>query len=132
MLLDFGLVKTLEEYNLSHKDGISHKDFVEYVANKSFLRFVLRINYFLDSKEKLFRRIDAAVEDCIERDYIKRDSGKKLLVTARGRDLVRLPLGFFEDFLRSRKRTVVGGVAISVIAWLITHLWPWVSSRIGI
>lgn len=138
MLLQRRLVKILDEYNLNNQVGIIRQAFVLYVIENKLWP---RINYFWYKKDKFCRKIDAILGDCIRGTYgyiSEDDDGKTILVTIKGRDFIKIPLGFFEEFLKRRKRTshfLFGGalgVIISVLTWFVVHFWPWISSKLGL
>jgi len=130
MLLQRRLVKILEEYNLNNQYGITRQDFVAFITENKLWP---RINYFWYKKNKFSRKVDAVLGDCIRGAYgyiSEDDDGLTILVTTRGRDFIKMPLGFFEEFLKRRKRTshfLFGGalgVVITALAWFIAYLWP--------
>ncbi len=119
MLLGRRLVKILDSYIIC-KGEINRSDFINYVTND---RLWPRINYYLVYQEEMFkRRTNNTIDDCIAYKFIAEEK-EKLKVTEKGRDYIKL-LGFFEEFLKRRKRTVVSVISLVVsllIAYLIAH-----------
>ena len=114
MLLERKIIAMLNNYNI-YKGTISRGDFVDYVISKKWPR----INYVLFCRWKAFkRRLEIAIDDCIKRKFME-DSGN-IKATEKGRDYIKI-LGFIEEFLKRRKRTVVNTLLI-VSGVLITYI----------
>lgn len=119
MLLGRRLVKILDSYIIC-KGEINRSDFINYITND---RLWPRINYYLVYRKEMFkRRINNIIDDCIAYEFIMEEK-EKLKVIKKGRDYIKL-LGFFEEFLKRRKRTVVNIISLVIsllIAYLIAH-----------
>ena len=125
MLLERKLVKILWKEN---QKGIlrNRRDFVKFVAKQTwpFLRWC-----FYDTK-KFTNTIDFILGDCMKYDYINCDDksiNENIEVTTQGRDFIKIPLGFSEEFLKRRKRTVIGVVGTVLViglTWFTAHFWP--------
>lgn len=114
MLLERRLVKILNNYNI-YKGLISLDNFIDYVLKIKWPR----INYFY-YRDGIFRRIiKIAIDDCIAYEFIINENNN-LKVTNKGRDHIKL-LGFVEEFLKRRKRTIVNTSSF-IFGGLITYL----------
>jgi hypothetical protein len=116
LLLERELVNVLENYNIKI-GGITRAKFVDYVARKlNWCRF----NYFL-KKVEFSKKIDHLLDDCIKYKFVEESNDNGITVTKRGRDFIKF-LGFFEVFLKRRKRTVVNFLLVSlgvIITWFV-------------
>ena len=117
MLFERRIVQILNEYNI-YKGTISHGDFVDFVITRKWPR----INYFFScSKEAFRRKLETAIDDCIEYEFIKHnEDSDNIKVTEKGRDYIK-KLGFIEEFLKRRKRTIVNSLLLTLGA-IVTYL----------
>ncbi|MDQ3089793.1 MAG: hypothetical protein M3Q24_01395 [bacterium] len=90
------VVKKLSDYNLENNTEIKWEDF---------------INFLVDAKSKNLdknkRIINNLIIDCLEYKYLEKNDNQNLYVTTQGRDFIT-KLGFIEEYLKRRKRTLVG------------------------
>lgn len=115
MLLERKLVEMLENH-IIHKGEISRSDFINYVTKE---RFWPRVNYPLISDEMFRRKMEGKIIDCIKRELVEEENGK-IKVNMQGRDFLKI-LGFFEEFLKRRKRSVIGVLGF-IIGTIVTLL----------
>ena len=107
--------KLVEYLNNKFLDGdkINHDNFLNYVVEKKWPR----INYLFWFKgDKFKRKIEDVLDDCIAYKYID----KNYKVTRQGRDFLTLPLGFVEEFLKRRKRSIVI-ILVAIIPSVVTY-----------
>lgn len=107
MLLERRLVKILDSY-IVYKGETNRCDFINYVSKSKLWP---RINYSLIYREDMFiRKINNIVDDCIKYKFIEEKNGN-IKVTEEGRDYIKI-IGFFEAFLKRRKRTVSRAIEV--------------------
>ncbi len=107
MLLERRLVKILNNYNIC-KGETNRSDFVNYITRSKIWP---RINYYFVFNNQIFRRkIEICLDDCLAYGFINE---KEFTVTKQGRDYIKL-LGFLEEFLKRRKRTVVNSLSFMI------------------
>lgn len=116
MLLQRKVVEILNDYNISN-GSISLDDFVNYVLKGKWPQ----INYYYCKDNVFKRKIETAIKDCMERDYaFIVDKNGDIRVTHKGRDFLKI-LGFFEELLKRRKRTIVNTTSF-IFGGLVTYL----------
>jgi len=116
IILERKIVEYLDnEYLNGNK--INRNSCIEYITNKRWPK----LNYhFWFKGEKFKRKIENIFDDCIEYEYIDINC----FVTKQGRDFLK-PFGFFEEFLKRRKRTITSTLSAiigALITWLFTTL----------
>lgn len=114
IFLERKLIKYLDKKFLNG-DNITRDIFINFIVEKKWPR----INYYFWFKGKRFeRKIENVLDDCVKHEYLNKEDGDSnvLKLSTRGRDFLNL-LGFAEEYLKRRKRSVIVmlGILISIL-----------------
>ena len=136
MRLQRKLVKFLQGYYENSGWTPTREEFL----NRIISRKRTRLNYLFVNKEKLKRRFDDILGDCIEGPfkyigYNDPDTRTKLKVTLEGRDFIGFG-GLFQEFFKRRDKLAMflfgGGIGliISAVVWIFTVVWKFIHQNL--